>query len=144
MPRGSHGTVKRPRSIHRVIEALRDDPLVIARWYGDAEDRDVCESLVRALEDRDFVVREMAVRELVRLHDLYASRSILMTLAHGSTPARLAAVEVLAEIGRGDISTFQHLTIQLTGPDQVVRLAVCRALVRLADGLNDVAAELAR
>ncbi len=144
MARGDDERTMRPSQIDEIVKALRDDPLVITKWYGRDDDRDVCEPLIRALDDPTFLVREMAVRELIALNDLYASMSILGTLARGTLPARLAAVEILSEIGKGNVQVFQHLAMAMTDPEKVVRLAACRALIRLAPGLNEVAAELAR
>jgi len=107
------------------------DPAVAADLYAHPEDQDVCEPLVRALEDPDELIRQAAVRALVMLDDLYAASSIYGIVTHGSVPARRAAVEVLGRIGRGNPLAATHLINALSDPDPSVRDYAAEALENL-------------
>jgi hypothetical protein len=130
---------ERPESREERRRLLRNDPMVVADWYGRPDDDDVCEPCIRALEDPDEMVREAAVAELMALDDMYASTPIFGTLLHGSVPAREAAARVLGAIGRGDILAFQYLSKAVTDPEKTVRLAAVRALMQVSGGLVDIA-----
>lgn len=136
--------MKRPESRKELEELLQDDPFVLAQWFGQPDDRDVCEPCIRALEDPDGIVREAAVSALIMLDDMYASMPIVATLLHGSAHAREAAARVLGAIGRGDPIAFQYLAVALTDSDKAVRLAAVRALKALAEGLDVIAEDIER
>jgi HEAT repeat protein len=124
--------VTRPDSIETIRHALAADPFIVAEWYGQAEDDDICEPLIRALEDPHELVRAAAVDALIALDDMYAASPIVGVLAHGSVPARTAAAEVLGEIGRGDQIAIHHLANALSDPDSGVRSAVARSLAKVS------------
>ena len=121
----------RPDSIETIRDALAADPFAPVEWYGQPEDRDICEPLIRALEDPLELVRRAAVDALISLDDFHAATPILWVLAHGSVPARTAAAEVLGEIGRGDQLAIQYLTRAQGDPDSGVRSAVARSLAKV-------------
>jgi HEAT repeat protein len=107
------------------------DPTVVADLYAQTGDEDVCEPLVRALEDPDDLIRRAAVKALVLLDDLYAASSIYGVVTHGSVPARRAAVEVLSQIGKGDSLAATHLINALSDPDPSVQDCAAEALKNL-------------
>ena len=109
-------------------QEIMKDPLSVADLYARPEDQDVCEPLVRALEDPDELIRRAAIRALVMLDDLYAASPIYGVVTHGSIPARRAAVEVLGRIGRGDPLAATHLIHALSDPDPSVRDCAAEAL----------------
>lgn len=107
------------------------DPIAVADLYARPEDDDICEPLVRALEDPDDLIRHAAVTALVMLDDLYAASSIYGVMTHGSVPARRAAVEVLGRIGTGDSLAATYLIHALSDPDFSVRQGAAEALKKL-------------
>ena len=107
------------------------DPTVVADLYARPEDQDVCEPLVKALEDPDELIRRAAIRALIMLDDLYASSSIYGVMSHGSVPARRAAVEVLGRIGTGDPLAAAYLIQALLDPDPSVQEDSEEALKKL-------------
>lgn len=120
--------IKRPLS--KSFKAkIRQDLMVVADLYSEPDDRDVCEPLIRALGDPEKIVREAAIEMLINLDDMYSSHSILWTLLHGNTHARKAAARVLTEIGKGDQSVNEYLTLALHDPNKSVRFAVSEALI---------------
>jgi HEAT repeat protein len=124
--------VTRRDSLEGILLALAEDPFVVATWYGQPEDRDVCEPLIRALEDPEELVRRAAVDALISLDDFYAATPILWVLLHGSVPARTAAAEVLGEIARGDPLAIQYLTKARSDSDSGVRSAAARSLAKVS------------
>jgi len=112
------------------IKILKD-PMAVADLYARPEDRDLCEPLVRALEDPDDLIRHTAVTALVLLDDLYAASSIYGVVTHGSVPARRASIEVLGRIGKGDSLAATHLFNALSDPDPSVRECAAKALEKL-------------
>ncbi len=117
---------RRPDSLAEITRLLKDDPFVVGEWYQEPSDDDVCESLVRALEDPAPAVRRAAVRALVGLNDLYASTSIYGVLRGGSPEARRAAISALGEIGAGDPVAIRYMARAAQDPDPVVAaLAEC-------------------
>jgi len=123
-----------PKAIPRdesFFKKLLNDPMSVADLYARPEDRDLCEPLVRALEDPDDLVRRVAVTALVMLDDLYAASSIFGIVIHGSVPARRAAVEVLGRIGKGDCLAAEYLLHALSDPDPAVREYSSEALNKL-------------
>lgn len=114
-----------------LIKRLRSDPLAVLELYNGPEDRDVNESLVRALEDESRVVRRAAVESLVALNDLYAASSIYWTLRKGSDHARLAAAEVLGRLP--EPFSIPYLVDALQDPVAAVRIASVRALGAIHD-----------
>ncbi len=121
----------RPDSIGAIRDALATDPFAPVEWYREPQDRDVCEPLIRALEDPLDLVRRAAVDALIRLDDFYAATPILGVLLHGSVPARTAAAEVLGEIATGDPLAIQYLSKALEYPDAGVRSAVALSLEKV-------------
>ena len=112
------------------IKILKD-PMAVADLYARPEDRDLCEPLVRALEDPDDLTRRAAVKALVMLDDLYAASSRYGVVTHGSIPARRASVEVLGRIGTGDPLAVTHLFNALSDSDPSVRECAAEALENL-------------
>lgn len=107
------------------------DPTAVADLYARPEDDDICEPLVRALEDSDDLVRRAAVISLIMLDDLYAASSIYGVVTHSSIPARKAAIEVLGRIGTGDPLAASYLIQALLDPDPSVRQSATEALKKL-------------
>jgi hypothetical protein len=101
----------------------------VADRYASDDDDDLCEPLVRALEDSDEKVRQLAVEGLVMLDDLYASSSILWTLLHGSRQARTSAATVLGRL-RNEFA-IPYLEKALEDKDACVRKATCKALKQI-------------
>lgn len=121
-------------------ESLRDlsfyqkilrDPTAVADLYARPEDDDICEALVRALEDPDDLIRRAAVTALIMLDDLYAASSIYGVITHGSVPARRAAIEVLGQIGTGDPLAATYLISALMDPDPSIQKESDKALKKL-------------
>jgi HEAT repeat protein len=123
---------RRPDNDEEIRRLIQDDPFVVADWYQHPDDDDVCEALVRALADPSGTVRYAAVRALVGMNDLYASSSIYGVLAHGTPLARLAAIEVVERIGRGDALALRHLTRLATDGDTLIAERATRALASMA------------
>ena len=122
----NEGRARRPDSLAEITRLLKNDPFIVGEWYQEADDDDLCEALVRALEDPAPVVRRAAVRALVGLNDLYASTSIYGVLRGGSPEARLAAISVLGGIGAGDPLAIRYMAQATQDPDPVVAtLAEC-------------------
>lgn len=121
----------RPDSVEAIRAALAADPFAPVEWYREPEDRDVCEPLIRALEDPLDLVRRAAVDALISLDDFYAATPILWVLLHGSVPARTAAAEVLGSIATGDALAIQYLSKALDDPDAGVRSAVALSLEKV-------------
>lgn len=121
----------RPNSVEAIRDALAADPFAPVEWYREPEDRDVCEPLIRALEDPLDFVRRAAVSALIALDDFYAATPIVRVLLHGSVPARTAAAEVLGEIAKGDLVAIQYLSKALSDPDAGVRTAVALSLEKV-------------
>jgi HEAT repeat protein len=119
---------RRPDDDAEISRLIQEDPFVVADWYQHPDDDDVCEPLVRALEDPSAMVRNAAVRALVAMNDLYAASSIHGVLSRGTRPARLAAIDVIAQIGLGDMLAFQHLVGLTTDADIVIAKHAKRAL----------------
>ncbi len=112
-----------------IIERLGKDPFAAAELYARPGDRDLCEPLVRALEDEDRVVRRAAVEALVALNDLYAASSIYGAIRHGSDHARLAAAEVLGRLP--EPRSIPYLVEALQDASAEIRAAARNALVRI-------------
>jgi HEAT repeat protein len=130
--------LEKPDSREKLLDILQDDPFIVAEWYSQPGDGDICEPLVRALEDPDEIVRAATVGALVSLNDLYAASSILWMLLHGSVHARKAAAEVLGAIGRGNLLAIQYLTKALEDPDNTVRRAAARAFMRVGGTVEKI------
>jgi HEAT repeat protein len=112
-------------------QKILKDPFAVVDLYDQPDDDDLCEPLVRALEDPDDLIRRAAVRALIMLNDLYAASSIYGVVTHGSVPARRAAVEVLGRIGTGDSLAATHLINALSDSDPSVRECAAEALKKL-------------
>ena len=113
---------------------LSEDPFGVPDKYYRPNDDDVCEALIRALEDPDWAIRRAAMRGLVSLNDMYASTPIFGTLHQGSPHARKAAAGVLAAIGRGSSLVVEHLSQAMSDPDESVRAAVANGLAAILGG----------
>jgi HEAT repeat protein len=126
-----HNTEIREKRLSRSFRSqISADPVLsVAKLYSQPDDRDVCESLVRALEAPEKFIRSAAVNGLISLNDMYASTSVLWTLLHGSVQARKAAAEVLGKIGYGDILVIEYLIKALQDTDRIVRNTAIKALV---------------
>jgi HEAT repeat protein len=116
---------------------ILSDPMAVADLYSQPDDDDICEPLVRALEDPHKIVRSAAISALISLNDMYASTSILWTLLHGSDLARIAAAEVLGRIGNGDIIAIRYLTEALHDPNSLVRNAAADALILISLSVDE-------
>jgi len=128
---GKNQEIKPPlRDASFYIKILKD-PFTAAELYAQPDDDDLCEPLVRALEDPDELIRRSAVRALVALNDLYAASSIFKVVTKGSIPARRAAVEVLGRIGSGNSLAAKYLIHALSDPDSSVRETSIDALKKL-------------
>jgi HEAT repeat protein len=135
----THADTGAPNAVTRdapFFKRLRDDPMVVADLYARPDDRDVCEPLVRALEDPDALIRHAAVRGLVMLNDLHAASQIFWVASHGSASARKAAVEVLGRIGRHNRLAIDHLIQAQSDPDPSVRECSSEALDRFGIRLD--------
>jgi len=108
------------------------DPMSVADLYSQPDDDDICEPLVRALQDPDETVRLAAIESLICLNDMYASSSILWMLLHGNIYAREASARVLAVIGKGDILAIKYLAMALHDRDRSVRNAATDALISIS------------
>jgi|WetSurMetagenome_2_1015567.scaffolds.fasta_scaffold190262_2 HEAT repeat protein len=120
----------RRKQLSKSLKArISTDPMSVADLYSQPDDHDICEPLVRALQDRDKIVRHAAIDALICLNDMYASSSILWMLLHGNIYAREAAARVLAFIGKGDLLAIRYLGMALNDPDSLVRDAAADALI---------------
>ena len=128
---GKNGESEFPSRGASFYTKILKDPTSVADLYARPEDQDVCEPLVRALEDPDDLIRRAAVSALVMLDDLYAASSIYGIVSQGSVPARIAAVEVLSRIGKGDSLAATHLIHALSDPDPSIRDCAAEALKKL-------------
>jgi HEAT repeat protein len=108
---------------------ISTDPMSVADLYSQPDDDDICEPLVRALEDSHKIVRSAAIDSLISLNDMYASTSILWMLLHGNVHARKASAEVLGTIGGNDITVINYLIKAMQDPDRFVRITTIEALV---------------
>ena len=118
-----------------IMERLRSDPFAAAELYGQPGDRDICEPLVRALEDADLSVRRAAIEALVALNDLYAASSIYWTIRRGSGHARQAAAEVLGRLP--EPRSIPYLVEALQDPAAGIRAAAKNALVRIDQSIPE-------
>jgi HEAT repeat protein len=112
-----------------IMERLSKDPFAAAELYGQPGDKDICEPLVRALEDTEGKVRRAAIEALVALNDLYAASSISWTIRHGSDHARLAATEVLGRLP--EPSSIPCLVECLQDPVVEIRALAIDALLEI-------------
>jgi HEAT repeat protein len=129
---GKGARVARPESLAEIRRLLEEDPFIVADWYRQPSDDDVCEALVRALEDPAPPARRAAARALIGLNDLYASTAIYGVLRNGSPEARLAAISVLGAIGSGDPLAISQMAQAAQDPDPVVATLAQCTLVRIA------------
>lgn len=105
---------------------VRTNPFVVADLYAQPDDDDICEPLVRALEDPDRVIRKAAVEALVSLNDLHAASQIFWVVSRGSRHARKAAAEVLGKLK--DPMSIRCLIGALHDPDRAVRATAVEGL----------------
>jgi HEAT repeat protein len=108
---------------------ISTDPMSVADLYSQPDDDDICEPLVRALEDSHKIVRSAAIDSLISLNDMYASTSILWMLLHGNVHARRASAEILGAIGGNDITVSNYLIQAMQDPDKIVRDKAIESLV---------------
>lgn len=105
---------------------IRTNPFVVADLYAQPDDDDICEPLVRALEDQDRVIRKAAVEALVDLNDLHAASQIFWMVSRGSRHARRAAAEILGRLS--DPLCIHSLMGALHDPDRAVRATAVEGL----------------
>jgi len=128
----------RNKGLSKSLKArISADPMSVADLYRQPDDRDICEPLVRALEDPHKIVRTAAIEALISLNDMYASTSILWTLLHGSDHARKAAAEVLGRIGNGDSLVIEYLSKALHDPISFVRNTAADALILVSLSVDE-------
>jgi HEAT repeat protein len=123
--------LKPPLRVASFYQKILKDPTAVADLYARPEDDDICEALVRALEDPDDLIHRATVTALIMLDDLYAASSIYGVITHGSVPARRAAIEVLGRIGTGDPLAATYLISALMDPDPSIQKESDKALKKL-------------
>lgn len=128
--------MERPESTEELEKILKRDPFVVVDWYQRPDDDDVCEALVRALEDPHKIVRQAATKALIMMDDLYASTSIYGVLMRGSFHARMASIEVLGYIGKGDPLAIKYITHISRDPNKLIAGLAELALSRMTNSVR--------
>ena len=142
------GTIGGPKVVEAVLSLVKDKDEFIRRCAveilittrvktgGEA----IFTSLVDALNDGDWWVRERAIDALASLGDLRAVPPLVRVMEQDVKAAPIA-IRALASLG--DPQAIRPLLAQLRRPDKAVKAEAIRALVALADEANAEAAQRA-
>lgn len=123
------GQVKEKPGLSDPDHKMSQDPMMaLVDKYGQPEDSDVNESLVRILESGDDSERNIAVAWLIAMNDLYSASRISWVAINGSKSARISAVRVLGKLCR-EIETLNTLVhLRETDKNRDVRKAAAEAI----------------
>ena len=142
------GTIGGPKVVEAVLSLVKDKDEFIRRCAveilittrvktgGEA----IFTSLVDALNDGDWWVRERAIDALASLGDLRAVPPLVRVMEQDVKAAPIA-IRALASLG--DPQAIRPLLAQLRRPDKAVKAEAIRALAALADEANAEAAQRA-
>ena len=132
------GSIGGPKVVEAVLALVRDKDEFIRRCAIEilnttraqgGEERTL-NSLVGALDDEDWWVRERAIDALARIGDRRAVPALLKVLERDS---KAAPVAIRALAGLGDAQAIPALLAQLRRQDRSTRAEAIRALAALAD-----------
>jgi HEAT repeat protein len=132
------GSIGGPKVVEAVLALVKDKDEFIRRCAIEilnttrtqgGEERTL-NSLVGALDDEDWWVRERAIDALARIGDRRAVPALLQVMERDS---KAAPVAIRALAGLGDAQAIPALLAQLRRQDQSIRREAIRALAALAD-----------
>ena len=132
------GSIGGPKVVEAVLALVKDRDEFIRRCAieilnttrGQAGGERTVASLVGALDDEDWWVRERAIDALARIGDRRAVPALLQ-LMERDTKAAPVAIRALA--GLGDVQAIPPLLAQLRRQDKSIRTEAIRAVAALAD-----------
>jgi len=132
------GSIGGPKVVEAVLALVKDKDEFIRRCAieilnttrGQVGEERTLASLVGALEDEDWWVRERAIDALASIGDRRAVPALLQVMERDS---KAAPVAIRALAGLGDVQAIPSLLAQLRRPDKPIRSEAIRALATLAD-----------
>ena len=130
------------KSLPRLVEMLGRDTAAEVRWQAAAEmealkDKEAVPPLIKALKDRDPLVRAGAAEALKGIPDPRAAVSLIAVLREKDSTARRAAAEALGKIG--DRAAVHPLVRALRHHDFRTRRWAAKSLGQLGDPASSVA-----
>lgn len=115
------------KAIHKLVQSICEDPT--ANYYS------IRQEFIRALQDREKMVRWVAVEALARLGDPETVPALLAGLNDTAWTIRVAIIRALIEIG--DVAVVSHIASLLNDPNTNVQEAVIEAIGALGS-LKDI------
>lgn len=135
-------SIKGPKGMKELIQALHQDPERIVRWQAATElealgSHDAVPDLIAALRDRDPLVRTGAAEGLKGIPDAKALQPLIRALGDKDSSVRRAATEGLGLIG--DRAAVRPLIWALYRHDFQTRRKAAEALAKLKDPSSEFA-----